>query len=216
MADVSAMRPSPIQSREPAKLFRSLFSDIDLERRVTVLEIGSALPETIDFFANFKCRLYFADLFGASVIQEQHEDDIAEELEDRFRGLLSFPEDARIDICLFWDFLNYLDVPALHAFCAALHPFIHQSTRAHGFGLLSIDTTLKNQQYGVEGLDVLSVRPRRTPQPRFFPRRQVDLSEQLPSFDFERGLLLPDGKLEFLLRSNVQAKQAGKRRLSYR
>jgi hypothetical protein len=43
-------------------LFPTLFKRIDPERRLSVLEIGRALPETIEFFSQYKCRLQFAGL----------------------------------------------------------------------------------------------------------------------------------------------------------
>jgi hypothetical protein len=49
--------------------------------------------------------------------------------------------------------------------------------------------------------DALSVRLRQSKQLATHPHSQVEMHEMLSCFDFERGLLLPDGKLEMLLKA---------------
>jgi hypothetical protein len=34
----------------------------------------------------------------------------------------------------------------------------------------------------------------------YYPHSQIEMHEMMNCFDFERGLLLPDGKLEMLLK----------------
>ena len=58
-------------------------------------------------------------------------------MKQEFRNILNFKVGTLIDVCLFWDFLNYLNRPALRAFSAALKPYVHAGTRAHGFSVLS-------------------------------------------------------------------------------
>jgi hypothetical protein len=194
---------SPVTSKQSSKLLGPLFDRLDLERRITILEVGSALPETVDFFSAFKCRIHFADIFDEPLLKEQKDEDVRDELEQRFKALLNFPDGTQFDICLLWDVLNYLDRKALQAFCSALRPFVHEGSRAHGFGVLHASTQLMNQQYGIHQLDTISVRTRRREQLTCYPHSQVELNELLTSFDFERGLLQPDGKLEILLRATV-------------
>mgnify|MGYP000564939165 CR=1 FL=1 len=61
-------------------------------RRITVLDVGPALSETVEFFSRYHCRLHFVDLIDAVV--HQHEalllleqeigaEELAEELELR-------------------------------------------------------------------------------------------------------------------------------------
>ena len=116
-------------SRQPSKLLGSLFRRIDPEHRLTVLEIGTALPETVDFFSEYRCRLHFLDLYDVPFLQRPDEPLEGKELQQAFERQFNFPEGTKIDLCLFWDFLSFLDDPALRAFNDALKPFIHASTR---------------------------------------------------------------------------------------
>lgn len=187
-------------SRQPSKLFPDLFKKVDPERRLTVLEIGSALTETVDFFSEFKCRLHFVDLFHEPFVREQQARLSEKELRHAFEEQFRFPADTRIDICLLWDFMCYLDDSALRAFNSALRPWLHTGSRAHGFGVHHLAIRVENIQYGILNRETLSIRKRRSVQMPHHPHSQIEMHEMLNSFDFERGLLLPEGKLEMLLK----------------
>ena len=186
---------------QPSKLLSSLFRSLDAGRRLTILNVGVALPETVEFFSRFKCRIHFIDLFSEPVVSELQQVSNTKELQHQFEKLLKLPDGARLDICLLWDFLCYLDDPALRAFNNALRPYMYHGTRAHGFGVHHLAIRLENKQYGVMEEDALSVRLRQSKQLATHPHSQVEMHEMLSCFDFERGLLLPDGKLEMLLKA---------------
>jgi len=195
-------RVGAVAARLDSKLFGSLFQTVDVDRRLTVLEIGSALPETVDFFAQFKCRLLFVDLFSEPFVHDQadlSETELRHCFEERFR----FPADTRLDLCLFWDFLSYLDDPALRAFNSALRPWLHRGSRAHGFGAHHLGIRLANVRYGVRDRETLNIRERGGRQLRTHPHSQLEMQEMLNCFAFERGLLLADGRLEMLLKPQV-------------
>lgn len=192
----------PVTSRIQSKLIGSLFKTLDTKRRLTVLEIGTAVPETVDFFSEYTCRLHFVDLHAEPFVQEQ-QDRSESELQESFEAALRLPEGTRLDLCLFWDFLTYLDDAALRGFNAALRPWLHRGTRAHGFGAHHMAVRLAHVQYGICDRETFSLRDRRGPQLRMHPHSQIEMHDMLNCFAFERGLLLPDGKLEMLLKSNV-------------
>jgi hypothetical protein len=190
---------SPLSRTQQTLLFPSLVKRIDPHRRLSVLEIGPALPETIEFFSQYRCRLHFAAMYTDPVLQMQTEDIPEAELAAHFTGTFGFPKGTRFDLCLFWDFLNYLDDRALAAFNTAIKPYLHRSTRAHAFTVRTLDTGFANQQYGIEQTHMFSIRPRAEKQPRRYPHTQAILVNLLSSFDIDQGMLLPDGRLEVLL-----------------
>jgi len=183
-------------------LFPNLVKRIDLGRRLSVLEVGTALPETIEFFSQFKCRLQFAGMYTDPVLQMQSGEYSENELAEHFTRTFGFPKGTRFDLCLFWDFLNYLDDKALRAFNTAIKPFCHKTTRAHAFTVRTLDTSFPHQQYGIEQMHMLSIRPGLTKQSQCFPKTQATLVNLLPCFDIDQGMLLPDGRLEVLMSSS--------------
>lgn len=195
----------PVTSRQSSKLFSGLFRNAGSGERLKVLEIGPALPETVDFFSRFKCRLYFKDLFSEPFLREEQDKLSEKELRQRFEKHFDFPQGTHLDVILLWDFLSFLNDSALRAFNSAVRPWIHSGTRAHGFGVHHMAIKLENIQYGVIDTENLSVRQRRGRQMAYHPHSQIEMHEMLSCFDFERGLLLPNGKLEILLKPRVTA-----------
>jgi hypothetical protein len=196
------LRSGPVVAQLPSKLFAAMIKQADAERRLTVLEIGTALAETVDFFSRFHCRLHFCDLYSESFVHAQA-DLSQDELRQGFEAQFRFASGTSFDLCLFWDFLSYLDDPALRAFNSALRPWLHRGTQAHGFGVHHLAISLENIQYGVKDEETLTVRKRQTAQMRAHPHSQIEMHDMLDCFKFERGLLMPDGKLEMLLKSTL-------------
>lgn len=194
-------RPSgPIMARHTSKVLPGLFRHVAEDGRLTVLEIGPALHETVEFFSRYRCRLHFIDLYREPFLREGQATLSEKELRQEFEKRLVFPEGSRLDICLFGDFLSFLNDRALRAFNSALRPWIHERTRAHGFGVHHLAVKLEHQQYGIIDRETLSVRSRRCDDMPYHPHSQVEMADMLNCFAFERGLLLPSGKLEMMLK----------------
>lgn len=203
-AGVGSTSAAPSMSRtQQTLLFPTLIKRISPDRRLSVLEIGPALPETIEFFSQFKCRMHFAAMYTDPILQMQTEEYTEAELAEHISQSFGFQKNTRFDICLFWDFLNYLDDKALRAFNTAIRPYLHKSTRAHAFTLRTLNTTFSNQQYGIEQAHMFSIRPRHGKQPPATPHTQAILVNLLSVFDIDQGMLLPDGRLEVLMTASL-------------
>lgn len=188
-------------TRQPTKLLADLFRRVEPGGRLVVLEVGTALPETVEFFSAYRCRLHFKNLFDQPFLREGRDQLDDRALRQAFESQLTFPEGSRIDICLFWDFLTYLDDRAMRAFSSALRPWLHERSRAHGFGVHHLAVRRENVQYGIIDAQTLNVRPRASQPMSYHPHSQVEMADLLDCFAFERGLLLPNGKLEMLFRT---------------
>jgi len=195
---------STMQRTQQTLLFPTLVKRVYPGRRLSVLEIGPALPETIEFFSQFRCRLHFAAMYTDPVLQMQSGDFTEAEFAEHIHKSFDFPKNTRFDLCLFWDFLNYLDDKALRAFNTAIAPHLHKTTRAHAFTVRTLGTSLPNQQYGIEQAHMFSLRPRAEKQARTSPHTQAILVNLLSSFDIDQGMLLPDGRLEVLMTASPQ------------
>jgi len=203
-AATSVAARSPIASRQVSKVLPALFERRD-DSCLTVLEIGRALPETVRFFSSSRCCIHIADLFaelrngkldsrGTGKTQDKT-------LEKSFQEQLALPAGTRLDICLLWDFPHYLDEKQLRAFSRALWPWLHAETRAYVFGVHSAATILLNREYGIFDAQTISVRPRQDEALPCSPHPQSFLNEWLTCFSVSKGILLPDGKVECLLRT---------------
>ena len=115
-----------------AKLFPDLFRDIDPDKRLRVLEIGRAQPETVAFFLFLQVQTDFCRplLRRGSVPGPGQRN--GSELAKGFRKTLAIPKGEKFDLCLMWDVMQYLSGRAIRALCGALEPHLHEETRHTG------------------------------------------------------------------------------------
>jgi len=182
-------------------LLPSLFGHIDAGETVTVFHVGPALPETVDFFSNYRCKLHFIDLFSELPLASN--EDTTPNIQHQFERLLEFPTDTRFDICLFWDIFNYLNGEAIQAFLTALRPHLKESSLAHVFSVHNRKANPDSHLYSINQLDTLNFKTRRTALPGYAPHSQRELKELLHCFTLERSVLLPDSRLELLLQARL-------------
>ena len=176
------------------------------DRRLSIFEVGPALPETLEFFSSIKSRIYFADLYSDPVVLEGRGELSEDELFEQFSASLIIPPGEQFDLCLLWDFPNYLDDVSLRAFSRALKPYLHARSRAHAFAVRTSDTRIGNQWYGIDQPHLFTVRKPWIRQDRIHPHSQAILINLLTCFDIDRGMLLPDGRLEVVMTSSRVAR----------
>lgn len=199
-----------MKSSLSSKVFPSLMRPYEDAAGLMVLDLGTASPETVKFFSQYKCRLYYADLFNEPSIfaqqeaSEQSDEDAEQLLLSLFQSLLDYPQGTRFDICLLWDFLNYLNLPALRAFSLALAPYLHEQTQGHSFGMLNNKKPLANDRYSIADMDTLVSQPRLGKQLPVHPQPPSALDKNGFCFGVTRSLLLSDGRVEMLLHRPVE------------
>jgi hypothetical protein len=186
---------------QPSALLPSLFEHVDEGRRLTVLHIGPALAETVTFFSHYRCKLHFIDLFG-DLAKLAPAEDATVSLEQTLLDLMQIPAGTRFDLCLFWDLFNFLQRDAIGALAHTLAPHLKDTTLAHGFAVHSLKTPQSGKMYGIKELDQISTRARATPLPGYSPCNQGQLERMLDCFSVTRSVLLPEGRLELLLRAS--------------
>ncbi len=182
---------------QSAKLLAAVLQRIEEGERVTVLDVGPAIPETVAFFSAGPCTLHIVDLFSALPLAAG---DAAPTFSEQFSSQLALPPETRFDICLFWDLFNYLPEAAARALLQVLRPHLHTGTVAHAFGVHKRGAPEESQIHGIQNAELLTVRPRRKPLPGYAPMPQARLQTVLADFRFERSVLLADSRLELLLR----------------
>ncbi len=189
--------------RQQSLLFPAIFEKLPKDGHFTVLDIGPATPETLRFFSPWRCRLHFAAMFSEPLVRQGIGDMDHDQAVRAFTEALAINDGTRFDLCMFWDFPNYLDDKALKAFAAALRPYLHERTVGHGFAVRASGTRLSNRWYGIDQPHLFTVRPARDPQPQMHPHAQAILINLLTCFGIDRGMLLPDGRLEVAMRASL-------------
>ncbi len=187
-------------SSQSSSLLPALFESIDESKRLTVLHIGNALPETVEFFSDYRCKLHFVDLFG-DLTRVGSDEEPPTSLQQLFTDLMQIPGETRFDLCLFWDLFNFLDRDAIAALLRALKPHLHGYTLGHGFAVHSLKTAQSGTVYGIREAGEITLRPRPTPLPGYQPHTQGQLERLLYCFKITRSVLLPESRLELMMRA---------------
>ena len=189
-----------MSTSQPSSLLPALFATIDEQEPLSVLHIGSALPETRDFFSRYRCKLHFIDLF-AELPRLRAMEDAEASPRELLAELLQLPADARIDLCLFWDLFNFLEGPVIRDLLALLRPHLHDATSGHCFAVHNLKTPQQAQLYGICESGQISVRRRPAPLPGYHPHNQGQLEKWLTGLRISRSVLLADSRLEILLQA---------------
>ena len=194
-----ATREHTFDEQQTSKMLPTLIKRLDTRKRLTVLDLGPGRCETISFFSSYPCKLHFVDFYKENLVVQEQTELSDWDLRLKFGKLLGMKAGDRIDLVLFWDFLNYLTQPALRAFSTALRPWMHSGSVAHAFGVRADDTWLPKQRYSLISGDTFRVRSGRPVPVRSYPHTRRELGDLMPGFRIDRGTLLSDGRVELLM-----------------
>ncbi len=165
---------------------------------MTVLDVGAGTPESVRFFGRFQCSIYFADLYGETGGAAEPRQSCGPQ-ETMFGRILDLPSDVNFDICLFWDFLNYLNVPLLRDLGMTLRRHVDAETRAHAFVAFSKALPFSGQHFGLEDSRRLIVRANSEPLPSQ-PHTHTAIARMFWPFQVNRAVLLGENRQELLLK----------------
>ena len=170
--------------RMSSALLPRAFELVGRERKFTVLDLGSPTPQSVRFFNQFSCRVYFAGLLDP------------DGEEDEGSGL-DLPADVRFDVCLFWDVLNYLNGESLERIARVVTDRLNDDCRGHAFLAFSQSVPYKGLRFGIDSVDRLVVEP----DPGVVPHVHTwkDLEATMWPFTNAAATLLQENRQELLL-----------------
>ena len=180
------------RSYETTRVLPHAFGGFDSAPRLNILDVGPIMPESVEFFYRFRCRLYIAGLFDVSVPGRSV---------DSLSAFLGHARNVVFDVCLLWDYLNYLDDAALEEFVSVLDRHVHYKTRVYAIAAYATDLPLNAHRYAVMDYDRLAVQPVAETVPH--PLSQTDILRAMPRFEVQRTALRRDNRLELLLRTSL-------------
>lgn len=170
--------------RMSSALLPRAFELVGRERKFSVLDLGSPTPQSVRFFNQFSCQVYFAGLLDG----DGEEDD---------GSALELPSDVRFDVCLFWDVLNYLNGECLERVARVVTDRLNENCRGHAFFAFSQSVPYEGLKFGIESVDKLVVErdARRVPHVHTWK----DLEAMLWPFTNAAATLLQGNRQELLL-----------------
>lgn len=184
---------------EPSVLLPLVLEKLNRRRRMHVLDVGPAVPQTLDFLSGFKCRLHIADLLhNLSAAQSPRPSPKA--LAAHFAESLSMI-DAPLDICLLWELPNHLSLDEVRIFNDVLGRYLKAETLAHGYCSLKQTRPVMRHWYGINETDEVVRLEDSALEPAAHAHSQQQLVGAMNAFEVERGALRSEGRVEVILRT---------------
>ena len=195
-----AARPSERPREIACPLLPLMFRPLERPGPLTVLDVAAGSAGRVRFLGRLQCRVFYADLY----------DDLgngepgigpAGEFFERIGSV-------RFDVCLFWDFLNYLSAADLREFGRLLRGHLHPHTHAHAFGVFTTVSHLNGLRFDLHDEGRLRVVEDCGPTP--FRHTNKSMGRVLWPLSVSRATLLEDNRQEMLLTADPAATGSGR------
>ncbi|MGB6364333.1 MAG: hypothetical protein WBG64_16830 [Thermoanaerobaculia bacterium] len=189
----------PGTTESPSLALKYLLGHLDETRWSKILDLGPAVGANVEFFTQYSCKLFIADLFQAFSPGRSSLGLGGGALSRRLQQDLPSRDQAPFDIILAWDLLNYLEPEEMET--AGRHLAALCNPKGLLFALLSNHHQLPDRpiSFGIVDIDTLAYDNRSTatrPSPHY---REPDLKRHLPAFVVETSFLLRNGMQEYVL-----------------
>lgn len=187
---------------------RSLAVEYTLERvragesKVEILDLGSACGETLAYYSEFPCKIYFADFYSDLKSRPPDPEEGLKGFLAACRRCLPLESDSRFDLVHTWDLFNYLELEEIGGLCRYLKSFLAEA--APLVSLIWIRQRIPAQPYRFAILDdhTLEYRPSsraETTAPRY---KEPDLLRAMGSYRARKSFLLRHGIQEYVFESS--------------
>ena len=189
-----------------SRLLPLILDQLESRARLQVLDLGSGSQSTLNFFAGRNAAIHFVDLFSCDLVMNPPEELNTAVACELIQDYLRLPEGLVFDVCMFWDALHYLPLPALEGLSRSLAPHLSASSLGYGFGSLHSGARAEEPgwqpdnvgcRYGIEDGAHLKLTPIER-QGRYHAHSQQQLDEFFPALSIQKATLLQEGRLELL------------------
>ncbi len=198
---------TPRSRAEPAAhrslALSALLQQLVPERKYSILDLGRACGDNIDFWSRFPSRIYIPDFYrslesSAAPSAGEEEDEKDARWASIFEEILPYDPDCRFDIVLGWDVFNYLDPVQLQHLLRRLSGFC--SKGSYIFLLISTlqQIPVEPNMFRILDSEHLTYENRATAMracPRYQPR---DIKLMMAGFEVLVSFLLRNGIQEYL------------------
>ena len=184
-----------MESSHPTRLMDWVFEPFSEGSKANVLHLGKPLPETVNTFTNYRCKIHVADAYSKLpfLLTNSSSQNSSSEF---FREALELPPAARFNLCLFWDFLNFLDENLINYLASFLEPHLEKNCRAHAFSVYNVKSIPLQHHYGIADLTTISTRPREKNIDAPIPPTLKMLQDNFHCFKVDKSIMLADNRIE--------------------
>lgn len=205
--------PELVSAAQKSLALGLLSHNLRVDQRYTILDLGPAVAENIDFWSNYSCKIYIEDFYqtlisenawpqgntpktqGVDIDAPTSGQTQTKKLVD---WLMPYAPKTRFDVIFVWDLFNYLAREPLHELISHLSGYCRPGTLI--FALVSTRVQISQQPlvYKILGHDQLlyeSTSNLECVNPRY---REINLLRAMPNFRTHKSFLLRNGIQEYI------------------
>jgi hypothetical protein len=188
--------------------FKALMEYFGEQRKREVLDLGPAIGANVDFFSQFSCQFYVADLIRS--LESQQPEAVEEETawDEVFADLLPYDEDTQFDLILAWDVFDYLSRVQIKSLVRHVSRFCESRTILFALVSTRREIPARPRSYHIVGYDKLlyhTATQAIRPCPRY---KEPDLRRLMPGFEVKSTYLLRNGIQEYLFTYEPSAQRS--------
>lgn len=192
------------KSSDGPERHRSLAVEYTLERlrrdegKIEILDLGSACGETLAYYSDLPCKIFFADFYSDLKSDPPDPEDGLEGFLAACRRCLPLAAGSRFDLVHTWDLFNYLELEEIGGLSRFLRPFL--AADAPLVSLIWIQRKIPAQPCRFAILDDHTVEYRRSsPAETSAPRyKEPDLLRAMTGYRARKSFLLRHGVQEYV------------------
>ena len=183
-----------------SQLLAEVFAPWEPPGSLQVLDLGGGEASTLEFLSRYDLQIFFADLLRDPPGWRPEEEPSQQQILDRLNKELGLETGRRLDVILFWDYLHYLDTPALEALSSVLYPHVHNHTRAYALGAIGSTSQTEKYRYAINDAQSLILRPASN-DAHYYAHSQQTFNHYFTTLTISRATLLRNGRLELMFTS---------------
>jgi hypothetical protein len=176
-----------------------LFDRLQSGGRHLILDLGPAVGDNVQFFAQLSCKLFIADLYESLFAPASRQPDGLRTFRKLLQTDLPTTDGQAVDLILAWDLLNYLEPEYLRVLAESLASYSHRGTQMFAMVATHKEMPAKPTVFRIRDYEHLIFQPDeqwRRPSPRY---TEPDLVRGMPGFEVDVSFLLRNGLQEYLL-----------------
>lgn len=179
------------------------------DRKVEILDLGSACGETLAYYSDLPCKIYFADFFADLNSRPPDPEDGLEGFLEACRRCLPFTGETRFDLVHTWDLFNYLELEEIGGLARYLRRFLVDSAPLVSLIWIRSRIPAQPQRFAIIDDHTVEYRPS-SPATKAAPRyKEPDLVRAMARYRARKSFLLRHGVQEYVFEASGPAGPAG-------
>ena len=179
------------------------------DRKIEILDLGSACGETLAFYSGLRCKIYFADFYSDLQSEPRDPEAGVEAFVAACERVLPLAPTTRFDLVHAWDLFNYLNLEEIGALAGYLRRYSNDASPLVSLIWTRGRIPAQPNRYAIIDNETVEYRPSSNSE-RDGPRyKEPVLLRAMSGYRVGRSFLLRHGIQEYIFEPRVSVEAGG-------